>query len=192
MKQNFRITGMTCSACSARVETVTKKLPGVKSVAVNLLAGNMLVVYDEAAVSEQDIVAAVTAAGYGAFPAERKSRVKDDLAPMKKRLWTSFCLLIPLMYVAMGHMLHLPIPAFLHDPAALAVTELVLTLPILLVNFGYFSRGFKNLFHGAPNMDSMVAVGSAAAFAFSSSISFMATPRAPSDITIASSAFLSG
>ncbi len=170
MKQKFNVIGMTCSACSARVEQVTAKLPGVKSAAVNLMGGSMLVVYDETVLTEQKIISAVTAAGYGAAAAtgSRRDREQEQaLNKMKKRLWVSFCLLLPLMYVAMGHMWHLPLPAFLDDAAALAVTELMLTLPILFVNFGYFTRGFKNLFHAAPNMDSMVAVGSTAALAYS-------------------------
>ncbi|MBP3313434.1 MAG: cadmium-translocating P-type ATPase [Oscillospiraceae bacterium] len=171
-KQKFNVTGMTCSACSARVESTTAKLKGVKSASVNLLANSMLVVYDETLLTAEDICHAVINVGYGASVAEKTAsrqtaQADGHLKAMKKRLLTSFLLLLPLMYVAMGHMLLLPVPAFLHDPALLAITELLLTAPILAVNFGYFSRGFKNLFHGAPNMDSMVAVGSTAAFAYS-------------------------
>jgi len=171
MKQKFDVTGMTCSACSARVENVTGKLPGVKSAAVNLLGGSMLVVYDETQVSSQDIVHAVIAAGYGAAPArEGEHRRNTDqeklLAAMKKRLAVSFCLLVPLMYVAMGHMWLWPLPAFIERPPVLALVELALTVPVIAVNFGYFSRGFKNLFHGAPNMDSLIAVGSGAALVY--------------------------
>jgi len=171
MKQKFDVTGMTCSACSARVENVTGKLPGVKSAAVNLLGGSMLVVYDETQVTAQDIVNAVTAAGYGAAPAKegehrRNTEQEKLLAAMKKRLVVSLCLLVPLMYVAMGHMWGWPLPAFVEQPPVLALVELALTVPVIAVNFGYFSRGFKNLFHGAPNMDSLIAVGSGAALIY--------------------------
>ncbi len=171
MKQKFDVTGMTCSACSARVESVTAKLPGVKSAAVNLLGGSMLVVYDETVLSPQTIVDAVTAAGYGAAPAKegghrRNAEQEKLLFAMKRRLVVSFCLLLPLMYVAMGHMWGWPLPAFIERPLVLALTELTLTIPVIVVNFGYFSRGFKNLFHGAPNMDSLIAVGSGAALVY--------------------------
>ena len=171
MKQKFEITGMTCSACSARVEKVTGKLPGVKSAAVNLLAGSMLVVYDETAVTAQNIIDAVVEAGYGAAVAKEKASRRNEaqekaMKAMKKRLWVSFCLLIPLMYVAMGHMWGWPLPEIFHNGLVLAAVELALTIPIIIVNFGYFSRGFQNLFHGAPNMDSLIAVGSSAALVY--------------------------
>ena len=169
MKKKFEVTGMTCAACSSRVESVTKKLPGVRSVAVNLLSGSMLVVYDENIQSAEGIVAAVVGAGYGAAPAEghrRNVKQEQALAAMKKRLWASFILLIPLMYVAMGHMWNWPLPEILHRPLPLALTQLVLTVPVLAVNFGIFSRGFQNLFKRSPNMDSLVAVGSGAALVY--------------------------
>ena len=171
MKQKFDVTGMTCSACSARVENVTGRLPGVKSAAVNLLGGSMLVVYDETVLTPQQIVDAVTAAGYGAAPAgegghRRNAEQEKLLAAMKKRLVVSFCLLVPLMYIAMGHMWGWPLPAFVEQPVVLALAELALTIPVIAVNFGYFSRGFRNLFHGAPNMDSLIAVGSGAALVY--------------------------
>jgi len=171
-KQTFYITGMTCSACSARVESVTSKLPGVKSAAVNLLANSMLVVYDEGSLTAEEICRAVMQAGYGASAAKdaapRKNTEQEKVFKnMKKRLLVSFGFMLPLMYVAMGHMWHLPLPQFLDDPGLLAVTELLLSVPVIAANFGYFSRGFKNIFHGAPNMDSMVAVGSTAAVGYS-------------------------
>ena len=128
MKQKFDVTGMTCSACSAHVEKSVRKLPGVSSVAVNLLQNTMMVEYDGDALSDAQICDAVKAGGYGASPqqphgagAKRAAAPKEapggamaaELAGMKRRLIVSFCFLVPLMYVSMGHMMGLPLPAFL-------------------------------------------------------------------------------
>jgi len=171
MKQKFTVTGMTCSACSARVEQVTSRLPGVESAQVNLLAGSMVVEYSPDRLTETEIIAAVERAGYGAIPADRSARSgageqKKALTAMKRRLAVSFSLLLPLMYVSMGHMWGWPLPAMVEQPPVLALIQLILTLPVIAVNFGYFTRGYKNLFHGAPNMDSLIAVGSSAALGY--------------------------
>ena len=177
MKQKFNITGMTCSACSARVEKVTNALPGMQTAVVNLLSNSMVAEYDENMLCAQDIVAAVEGAGYGAAPAQqgsakpadrpgRQDTVEQELAWMKRRLICSFVFLIPLFYISMGHMMGAPLPAFLtgtENAVAFGLTQLLLTLPIMYVNDKYYKVGFKTLLHRAPNMDSLIAVGSAAA-----------------------------
>lgn len=181
MKQKFDITGMTCSACSSRVEKCAGKLEGMQHVSVNLLTNSMQAEYDEKILNDQKIIKAVQEAGYGAFvqsqgkkqetgkPAEKENLVEKQLSNMKKRLVISFAFLIPLMYVSMGHMAGLPMPSFLsgHENAvSFAFTQFLLCLPILYVNKSYFSRGFRSFLHGAPNMDSLIAIGSSAALAY--------------------------
>jgi len=173
MKQKFDVTGMTCSACSAHVEKAVSKLEGVRSVQVNLLSNSMQVDYDEAVLTAGGISAAVDQAGYGARPAGQKSAaaaqedpVAEQLASMKRRLISSFCFLIPLFYISMGHMLGAPLPGFLlgmENAFSFAFVQFLLTLPILYINDKYYKVGFKTLFKGAPNMDTLIAVGSSAA-----------------------------
>ena len=179
MKQLFNITGMTCSACSAHVEKAVNKLPGIRSAAVNLLAGRMAADYDENVLSADDIINAVTAAGYGAsLPgAERKTSaapranvMEEELASMKHRLIRSFVFLIPLFYITMGHMLGAPLPPFLtgyQNGIAYSLTQFLLVLPIVYLNRKYYKVGFKALANRSPNMDSLIAMGSAAALLFS-------------------------
>ena len=180
MKQKFDVTGMTCSACSAHVEKSVRKLPGVRQVAVNLLANSMVVDYDEDALTEGQIVEAVKAGGYGAAPhpaagaaqkaaPARENPAAQEAAGMRRRLIGSICFLIPLMYVSMGHMMGLPLPGFLvgtENALSFALTQLLLTLPILYLNRKYYQTGFKTLLHGAPNMDSLIAIGSGAAVVY--------------------------
>ena len=177
MKEQFNVTGMTCAACSAHVEKSVRKLPGVSSVAVNLLGGSMTVEYDQTQLSTEQICAAVKAGGYGATPRQSAqgkaapqpapgSAIAKELAGLRRRLILSICFLIPLMYVSMGHMLGLPTPGFLlgnENAITFAMTQLLLTLPILYINRRYYEGGFRALFHRAPNMDSLIAIGSAAA-----------------------------
>ena len=181
MKQKFTVTGMTCSACSAHVDKAVRKLEGVSEVNVNLLGGSMTVEYDPAAESPEAIIAAVDAAGYGcALPqaaagkgdarvdarAEAAKQMEEELSGMKRRFLVSLCFLVPLFYIAMGHMMGWPLPAFFHDSRnalAFAFLQFLLVLPIMYINDKYYRVGFKTLFHGAPNMDSLIAVGSAAA-----------------------------
>ena len=174
MKQRFAITGMTCSACSAHVEKSVQKLPAVKEVSVNLLQNTMQVEYDQTALTPAEIVRAVEKAGYGASvqgsgaknAAPEPQKEGGEAAEMRRRLLWSIAFLIPLMYISMGHMLGWPLPLFFHgaeNALTFAFTQFLLTLPILYLNRKYYTVGFKALFKGAPNMDSLIAIGSAAA-----------------------------
>ncbi len=171
MKQKFDVTGMTCAACSARVERAVKGVEGVSQVAVNLLTNSMNVEYDEHVTGSDGIIAAVVHAGYGAAPAVERKKPDTDalLRAMRKRLAVSLTFMIVLMYFTMGHMVGLPIPHFLHgteNALRMAVLQLALTLPVVIVNRTYYQKGFKTLLHGAPNMDSLIAVGSGAALVY--------------------------
>ena len=176
MKLKFRVTGMTCAACSARVEKVTKSVSGVEKAEVNLLAGTMAVEAADASVTEA-IVKAVTNAGYGALPDDgkkqtvRKEEVPADnaLKEMKTRIIGSFALLGILMYFTMGHMVGLPEPHWYHgveNAVVAALLQLMLTLPVVYLNRAYYFRGLKALWHKAPNMDSLIAVGSLASLLY--------------------------
>ena len=171
MKERYRITGMSCAACSARVQRVTEKLGGMRGTNVNLLAGMMEVDYDETRLTPEDIIAAVTEAGYGAEKltdnAPRKNTAQEEaLKKMRLRLYVSVPLLVILMYFSMGHMLGLPLTHALHGTVWMAALQLALTLPVVIVNRSYFTKGMKTLFHGAPNMDTLIAVGSSAALLY--------------------------
>lgn len=181
MKQKFTVTGMTCSACSAHVEKAVCKLEGVSSVNVNLLGGSMQVDFDPAQQNNDSIISAVIASGYGAqLPGGEKAGAKkaaatgvpdmqEELKGMKRRLILSFCFFIPLFYLTMGHMVGLPIPHFFHGPEnalSYGLTQFLLLLPIMYVNDRYYKVGFKTLFHRSPNMDSLIALGSAAAVVY--------------------------
>ena len=179
MKQTFNVSGMTCSACSAHVEKAVCRLEGVAEVNVSLLTNSMQVTYDEDAASSEAIIAAVKSSGYGASlpraaetaaPAVRQEDVMaGELAQMKHRMVWSFVFLIPLFYISMGHMMGAPLPGFLtgmDNALAFAFTQLLLTLPIMYLNDKYYKVGFKTLLRGAPNMDSLIAVGSMAAVAY--------------------------
>ena len=175
MKQKFTVTGMTCSACSAHVDKAVRKLPGVQDVNVNLLGGSMTVDGDDS-VTPEAVIAAVEKAGYGASlpaapgqnaaPVPAPNTMEDELKSMKTRLIASFIFLIPLFYLSMGHMMGWPIPHFFHgmeNAMTYALTLFLLTVPIMVINQKYYRVGFKTLFHLSPNMDSLIAVGSAAA-----------------------------
>lgn len=191
-QDKFDVGGMTCAACQAHVDRAVSKLDGVQSVAVNLLAGSMMVDYDPAQVSPDDICTAVDRAGYSASPistgtdavqsgsAQARSGAAHMESPTKKleaaasamrtRLIVSIVFLIPLFYIGMGHMLGWPLPGIFTDHThsmTLALTELVLLIPIVYVNDAYFINGFKSLTHGAPTMDALIAVGATASIAWS-------------------------
>lgn len=192
-QDKFDVGGMTCAACQAHVDRAVSKLDGVQSVAVNLLAGSMMVDYDPVLVSPNDICTAVDRAGYSASPvstgtdaasssssAQARSGATHMESPTKKleatasamctRLIISIIFLIPLFYIGMGHMLGWPLPSIFTDhihSMTLALTELVLLIPIVYVNDAYFINGFKSLVHGAPTMDALIAVGATASIAWS-------------------------
>lgn len=170
-KQKFNVSGMSCSACSARVEKVVGALDGVKSVSVSLLTNSMVVEYD-APLTAKDVSKAVADAGYKATLASDKSEKKDKMNPilvMVIRLVVSIVLLIPLMYVSMGVVMwDWPLPtSFKNDPMAIAIYEMVLSLVIMVVNGKFFVSGTKSLLHRAPNMDTLVSMGSAISFIYS-------------------------
>ena len=172
--EQYNVTGMSCAACSARVEKAVSKVDGVTSCSVNLLMNSMGV---EGTASPESIIAAVEAAGYGASlknapsaaKAAQKEEIKDKETPkMKKRLAASVVFLAVLMYFSMGHMVGLPLPSyFVGDHAAVGLVELLLTVVIMVINQRFFISGFKGLINRAPNMDTLVALGSTAAFAYS-------------------------
>ena len=191
-QDKFDVGGMTCAACQAHVDHAVSKLDGVQNVAVNLLAGSMLVDYDPAQVTPDDICTAVDRAGYSASPvsagteaapggsAQAGSGAAHMESPTKKleaaasamraRLIISIIFLVPLFYIGMGHMLGWPLPSIFTDHThsmTLALTELVLLIPIVYVNDAYFINGFKSLAHGAPTMDALIAVGATASIAWS-------------------------
>ncbi len=175
-KQKFNVTGMTCAACQAHVEKAVSKLDGVKTVNVNLILNNMLVEYDEKKLNEKTICDAVAKAGYGAYLEDKKKQgdkketvEEKDIYSMKKRLIISICFLLPLMYVAMHHMFHLPVPSCLHgtqNALYFCIVQLVLLIPILVVNRSYFTNGYKRLLKLSPNMDSLIALGSTASILY--------------------------
>ena len=177
MKQRFRVGGMSCAACSAHVEKSVAAVPGVSEVQVNLLAGSMVVQYDEGACDAQAIIHAVESGGYTAAVDDGKQQAartqspqaNDELKEMKTRIIVSAVFLIILMYFSMGPMIGLPLPGFVSGTGhafALALVQLLLTLPICIVNRKYFINGFKTLWHRAPTMDALIAVGSGAALVY--------------------------
>ncbi len=177
-KQTFDVTGMTCAACSARVEKAASGVEGVEHAAVNLLKNSMEVEYDGDSATLARIVAAVEKAGYGAAPriaqtvgapgsapAARENAAAKEAAHVRMRLIVSFVFTIPLFYLSMGHMFGWPLPGFFlghENMMTFAFTQFLLLLPVIFVNFKFFRVGFKTLFHGAPNMDSLIALGSTA------------------------------
>lgn len=191
-QDKFDVGGMTCAACQAHVDRAVSKLDGVQNVAVNLLAGSMLVDYDPTQVTPDDICTAVDRAGYSASPVDAGTgtaangstqarsgaahmesptkKLEAAASAMRTRLIVSIIFLIPLFYIGMGHMLGWPLPGIFTDHThsmTLALTELVLLIPIVYVNDAYFINGFKSLVHGAPTMDALIAVGATASIAWS-------------------------
>lgn len=176
MERKFDVVGMTCSACSAYVERSIGKLEGVSNVQVNLLANSMQVSFDENKVTDQLIMDTVAKGGYQAYvkndkvknvvKADKIDHIEEEMKEMNFRIIVSALFLVPLMYISMGHMMNWPLPDWLHGNAntiSFAFTQFLLTLPILFVNRKYFIVGFGSLFQRRPNMDSLIALGSAAA-----------------------------
>ena len=182
--EQYNVTGMSCAACSARVEKAVSKVPGVTSCSVSLLTNSMGV---EGSASPADIIAAVEEAGYGASEkgaahgvgktgsagmsmAEAEDSLKDKETPkMKRRLIASLCFLIPLMYFSMGHMMwNWPVPSFLEENhVAIGLIQLLLTTAVMVINQKFFISGFRGLIHRAPNMDTLVALGAGASYGYS-------------------------
>lgn len=179
--EKFDVTGMTCAACSAHVERAVCGVEGVKEVAVSLLTNSMTVDFSSPATAEK-ICAAVSAAGYGAAPQniggkkENKKSALESGEPKKilYRLIASAALLLPLMYVSMGHLMWgWPLPEiFASDPLAIGLYQLLLTTAVAVINQRFFISGTKSLLHGAPNMDTLVSLGSAAAYIYSTAVLF--------------------
>ena len=187
--EQYLVTGMTCAACQARVEKAVSKVPGVTACSVSLLTNSMGV---EGTAAPGDIIRAVPEAGYGAerkgagkqrsgsleLIEEQEEALKDRETPrLRKRLIASLVFLLVLMYFSMGHMmLHFPIPAFFHEnPVALGLLQLLLAGIVMVINQRFFVSGYRSLFHGAPNMDTLIALGSSAAFVYSVCMLFAMT-----------------
>ena len=183
--EQYNVTGMSCAACSARVEKAVGKVPGVASCSVSLLTNSMGV---EGSASPAEIIAAVEAAGYGASQkgmekvagpaANPEEALADHETPLlKKRLWSSLLFLAVLMYFSMGHMMwSWPVPHFLHgNHVAMGLIQLLLTVAVMVINQKFFISGFKSLWHRAPNMDTLVALGASAAFVYSTYALFAMT-----------------
>ncbi len=193
--EKFRVTGMTCAACQANVEKAAHKLQGTQTAEVNLLAQQLTVTFDDEITTENDIINAVTNIGYGAFAQsqgkkstlksqwyERKENDRKTIKSMKKRLTVSIIFLAVLMYVAMGSMLHLPLPAILTgtDNALInSILQLLLTIPVMIINRKFYISGFKGFIKWASNMDTLVAVGSGASFLYGVFVIFMMAYWAP-------------
>lgn len=179
--QQFDISGMTCSACAARIERVVKKLPGMEDVNVNLLKNSMKATYDETATAPASIMDKVEKAGFGIAlhqTAAAAGKAKADAKPvdlaaeeaknMRFRLIMSLVFSLPLIYISMSSMFGLPLPRLLSgNPLAFAFTQFLLVIPVVFINFKFFSVGYKSLFALAPNMDSLIAIGSTAAVVYS-------------------------
>ena len=180
MQEKYNVTGMTCAACQARVQKSVSNLTGVQECNVNLLKNSMVVTYDDKNVNSGQIIAAVEKAGYGASLQQVKGKsaaqavspvdtAKKEYKAMRRRVIWSFVFTIPLFYISMGHMLGWPLPGvFLGTENSMiyALTLFLLVLPVAIINNKYYRMGFKTLFHGSPNMDSLIALGSGASLAY--------------------------
>ena len=169
MKQQFNIKGMTCSACSSAIDRQVRQLDGVEEVQVNLLSNTMDVTYDQATANQ--IIQAVQDAGYDATTKDDEAidtKQYQTLAnKMKMRFIYSLIFMLPLFYISMGHMMEWPLPSIFHtNPLFYAYTQLVLTIPIVVINREFFIHGFKSLYKRNPNMDSLIALGSTAAILY--------------------------
>lgn len=187
--EKFDVGGMTCASCQAHVEKAVSGVAGVSDVAVNLLSGSMVVDFDDSVTSADEICRAVDRAGYSASPVDAggapagspaaasaarldnpTKKLEATADAMRTRLVVSIVFLVPLFYIGMGHMFGWPLPSFLSDhmhSMTLALTELLLLLPILYENMSYFTNGFKSLWHRVPTMDALIAIGATASVAWS-------------------------
>lgn len=189
--EKYNITGMSCAACSSAVERVTRKLPGVSENSVNLTTGILTITYEEDKLTPADIIAKVDRAGFGASlyveknkdeKASEQEKMEEEVQKTKRRLISNIVLTIPLLYICMGHMLPIPMPLprfmDMHEqPMVFALVQMVLTILVLINGRKFYIVGFKSLFKGNPNMDSLVAIGTGSAFIYS----FVMTVLIPSD-----------
>lgn len=165
MNKKYSVLGMSCAACQAHVQRAVSNLKGVKKINVNLLSNSMIVDFDESLVNDSIIFKAVKDAGYSAKPFKQEKEKKDNSQLIK--LIVSFVLLILVMYVSMGHMISLPLPAIMHHNALVfALTQLVLIIPIVIMYFHYFVSGYKKLFKLSPSMDSLIAISATASLIY--------------------------
>ena len=174
MEKKFDVRGMTCSACVANVTKAVEKLDGVSTANVNLMTNSMKVNFDENKINDEEIIRAVEKIGYGASPAGEKTKKQDEPVDdreraLKNRLISSSIFMLILMYIAMGHMVHLPTPGVFHGregAVIFAFSQFLLALPVVYINRDFYISGFKGLKNRAPNMDSLVAIGSLAALVY--------------------------
>ena len=171
--KKYNVTGMSCAACSARVEKAVSALDNVKTCSVSLLTNSMIVDGDA---SDGEIIAAVMSAGYGASPQDKKARGSDaalsqsrEIRALRNRLITSLIFLVALMYISMGHVMwSFPLPSLIaSSPAAIAIMQMILSASVMIINRKFFISGFKGAIHLAPNMDTLVSLGSGASFVYS-------------------------
>ena len=181
-KEHFDITGMSCAACSSRVDKCVRATPGVKEVSVNLLKNSMTVEFDETATDEAHIIGSVEKAGYGASvkmegsaqkTAKAEGRGQDlhrkEYEAMRRRMISSIIFTLPVFYISMGHMMGWPLPSFFHgteNAMVFALTLFILTIPVLVINSRFFRGGLRSLLHRSPNMDTLIALGSGAAVVY--------------------------
>lgn len=174
MKKDFKVTGMTCAACSSRVERVLSKMEGVTKAEVNLATEDLHIDYDDSKLKIQDIIGKIEKAGYGAYEVKEDTKIddtdkEDAINSLKKRFVLSLVFAVPLLYISMGHMMGAPLPSII-DPMKnamnFALIQLILVIPVMIVGRKFFIGGFKNIVHLSPNMDSLIAIGISAAFLY--------------------------
>lgn len=170
-KETFKIEGMSCAACAKAIERVTSRLDGVELSSVNFATESLTIEYDELKVTFEQINAAVEKAGFKIVVEEvdTKGKKQDEIKSMKRRLIFSLIFTIPLLYISMGHMIGLPLPSVLApdtSPVAFAVAQIVLSLPVVITGYKFYTIGYSSLFKGNPNMDSLIAIGTSAAFLY--------------------------
>lgn len=194
MEKKFRVTGMTCAACAAGIQKTVSKMQGVEHADVSLMGECMRADFDESKVSSEDIVKAVQELGYGAeeekegaAPAEKEEKkavnsFAEEAKKLRTRFFTSLIFLIPLLYFTMGHMLGAPLPAFWAQPSNFALVQLLLTTPILVINFAFFRSGVRAAIKRVPNMDTLVSLGAAVSYLYSVVIMFVIPMRADADM----------
>ena len=184
MEQKFDISGMTCAACSAGIQKTVNKLNGVKNAEVSLMGESMRAIFDESVITAEEIIKAVQSLGYGArvasdTPAGEKTQreiphIVDEAKKLRNRFLLSLIFLIPLMYFTMAHMLvNAPLPSFAEPAVNFALIQLILTTPILFINFAFFTSGIKAAIKRVPNMDTLVSLGSAASYIYSVVVMFI-------------------